>query len=290
MAVTYPGNAELDGLALGNRGDDTNPYLVVGTTSLNLPSKRVNRYTVSGTHGVFQQPVDYFGSRSVTLALLVRGADSTATMSAVRTLVEKAAIYQEDVEQYLDIWLPGESEAWRFTGRVIDVKTTAANTQHSAMQCAVRFDTNLASAITPTATTTTLTFQPSVSGGWEYPKTFPYTYGSGAGASVNIVNSGNFPYEPVMRIYGPCTDPVITSAVNNQRIEFTGLTVLSGDHIEINTRNGTVLLNGTANRYSYLDLTTTTFIKLFPGSNLISWTPNTGTGSYLEIDWRSARM
>ena len=290
MTATAAGNANLDGLALGNVGAPANPYLIQSIKVLDLPTKRAVRYQNQSVHGVFLTPLDYFGSRTIAIEIIIANNTATDTMTAVRNLVEKAVIYQEDQRQYLDVWLPGESDVWRYYGRTLDVSTTELNTKNTAVRCNVRFDTDVSAGVSVTETVTTLNYAAPTIGGFSYPRTYNYTYGGAFSSGASITNVGNFPYEPILKIYGPCVDPDIQSDQNSERVKFSGLTIGSGDYVEIDIRNSTVLLNGVSSRYSKLDLAATKFIKIYPGTNNISWRPASGTGSYLEVIWRSARM
>lgn len=102
--------------------------------------------------------------------------------------------------------------------------------------------------------------------GLEFNTTADMTFGGAiAPGSATVTNAGNFAEPFVMRIYGPCTDPVVTRASDSAALSFT-TTITSGNYLELNTAFRTVKLNGVTNQYSLLDAGSTWF-DLEPGDN-----------------------
>jgi hypothetical protein len=127
-------------------------------------------------------------------------------------------------------------------------------------------------------------------GGRTYDKTYDKTYTGGAvTGQVQVSNLGNADAHPLIRIYGPCTDPVVFNDTTGQRLAFTGLTILVGEFLEIDTRAKTVFYNGvsTDSRYSKFNFTTSQWWTLGPGVSLVRFLPATGSPpSNAEINWR----
>jgi hypothetical protein len=127
-----------------------------------------------------------------------------------------------------------------------------------------------------------LTVQPESTGtiaGRAYPLTFNRTYpvpspgGSGMGTATN---GGDYPTWPLLRFYGPCTNPAVywvTPATG--AVVFTGLTIAAGDYLDVDTFAQTALLNGQtgASRYSYLDFTQTRWQPFYAGDTTIRFAP-----------------
>jgi hypothetical protein len=102
--------------------------------------------------------------------------------------------------------------------------------------------------------------------GIQFPIAAPLGFGGAiAPGSTTVTNAGNFAEPFVMRIYGPCTDPVVTRAGDGLALSFT-TTIADGDYLELNTAFRTVKLNGVTNQYSVLDGGSTWF-DLVPGGN-----------------------
>jgi hypothetical protein len=130
--------------------------------------------------------------------------------------------------------------------------------------------------------------EPGVAFDWTFPLTFPATSAVG---SVPVSNSGTVPVLPVLRLYGPCTDPRVENQTTGEQMIFSGLTIAAGDYLEIDSRNATIRLNGLASqsRYSRLSFAVSTFLHLEPGLNTIRYYPvSFSTGARLEVRYRSA--
>lgn len=123
-------------------------------------------------------------------------------------------------------------------------------------------------------------------GGFTFPEVFPLIFaGGGSSGTANIVNAGNAPSPPRFRIDGPVTDPRIRSDTADKDLLFD-LTVDSGDWVDINVQNRSVLLNGTASRYSAL--IEAEWFDLAPGSNTIRFSGSSAGAPTLTVYSRSA--
>lgn len=120
-----------------------------------------------------------------------------------------------------------------------------------------------------------------VEGGRTYPRTYPRVYVStGIAGSAVIGNDGNTDALPVIRIYGPCTNPRIENDTVGKTLEFGNadagdLTIEAGSYIEIDVRERTVTLEGDASnsRYQYLDFAASEWWALEPGDNEVRFYP-----------------
>jgi hypothetical protein len=82
-----------------------------------------------------------------------------------------------------------------------------------------------------------------------YDKSFNYGYGAipdGAAGAVIVSNSGNKPVPGLIRITN-ASMPVVQNDNNGRWLAFN-ITLAEGDFLDIDLRNRTVMLNGTANR------------------------------------------
>lgn len=127
---------------------------------------------------------------------------------------------------------------------------------------------------------------PSYVGGWSLPFTFPFTIGSTlTGGEATLTNEGTVEAGMVLRVDGPCKDPVVTVTQGSTVTALTvSTTVASGDYLEIDTSARTVFYNGTTNQrgYAYGDF------PLAPvGSSTIRYRVSEGAGS-LTVTFRSA--
>lgn len=98
---------------------------------------------------------------------------------------------------------------------------------------------------------------PSASSGLTFPATAPFVFGStGTGGTAVFTNAGNFPAPWVAQIAGPVVNPVITLQATGQAVTLNG-SIATGETVTIDSLSRSVLLNGTASRYSWVAAGTT---------------------------------
>lgn len=86
------------------------------------------------------------------------------------------------------------------------------------------------------------------SDGLDYPLVYPLDYGAAVlPNSLIIDNSGNAPTPVIMNFVGPVTNPTLINQTTSERLSF-GIVLAAEDTLTVNTRLGTVLLNGVADR------------------------------------------
>lgn len=129
--------------------------------------------------------------------------------------------------------------------------------------------------------------------GRAYPRTYPLSYPSGYGGAgiATVTTLGDYVTWPIVRMFGPLTNPTLTWQDGSGQIVFTGLTVNQGDYLQIDTAARTVILNGdpNASRYSFLDFTQTVWAPLQPGDNVLRFSADSASSPALvEIDWSDA--
>lgn len=82
-------------------------------------------------------------------------------------------------------------------------------------------------------------------GGFVVPLTIPITFTSSGGGTLTYTNSGSVTVRPVLRVYGPITNPVVTNTTLGYGLSFSG-SIAAGDFWEIDLFERTVTLNGVA--------------------------------------------
>lgn len=135
-------------------------------------------------------------------------------------------------------------------------------------------------SINPTAT--------SISGR-VYPRAYPRSYPANVGTGIATVrNGGPLRVFPLVRIWGPVTNPAITNDRTGQTVKLT-TTINDGDYAEIDMRARTAQLNGNpalaASLRAYL--TTRQWWPLERGDNAIRFHPSTVSGR-AEVLWSAA--
>jgi hypothetical protein len=139
------------------------------------------------------------------------------------------------------------------------------------------------------------------SAGRTYPKTYPRSYPPtlGGGGTAYITTQGNYSTFPVIEIFGPASNPTIQwldpylRTPLGPQIVFTGLSIASTDHLTIDTRARTVVLNDdpNASRYSFLDFAATTWAPLAAGLNLLWFSsPAAPPPAIAKVFWQDASL
>lgn len=129
----------------------------------------------------------------------------------------------------------------------------------------------------PNRATSSLKPNSSNTPGRIYPRTFMYYYKvqldnanfpAGLASIITLDNKGNFPAQPIFRLYGYLKNPVITNNTNGQSIKIDG-EISSGSFLEINIEKQTITNNIGINRFSSFN-TSSDWILLEPGENDIN--------------------
>lgn len=125
--------------------------------------------------------------------------------------------------------------------------------------------------------------------GRAYPHGFPTNYGGGAiSGQLLVENRGNACSYPLLTLAGPGTNPVVYNLTTGGVIPIN-YTLSTGDSMLVDTRNRTIVLNGTTSRYGSLDFLNTVWFGLNPGINdiRIAWASFSGSAG-LTVQYRDA--
>lgn len=102
-----------------------------------------------------------------------------------------------------------------------------------------------------------------------------------------VTNSGTVDAYPVLKVYGPCANPVITHVDTGRRVDL-GITVPAGEYVSVDTRPG----RRTVTRQGGGTVATTSPLgefRLPPGRSEVRWTASDPTASArLTVAWRDA--
>lgn len=130
-----------------------------------------------------------------------------------------------------------------------------------------------------------------ISAGLDYPLVYPLEYGAEVTPSQLIVfNDGDAPTPLTLNFIGPATNPSLINQTTGERLAFD-IVLAAEDTLTVNTRLGTVLLNGTADRLYTRTLTSSPILSfdLEPGENdMKAIADEWETGSGIEIIYRDA--
>lgn len=129
-----------------------------------------------------------------------------------------------------------------------------------------------------------------------YPKTYPLRYDEPASTGALAVINGTEPAAPVLRLWGPCTNPRLLSVDTGAELVFgnevRGDLILTADqYAEVNVREATVYLNGRKAEplFDRLNLLRSSFLWLAPGVNRLRYLPEQfDLGARAQVIYRRA--
>lgn len=124
------------------------------------------------------------------------------------------------------------------------------------------------------------------SSGLTFPLTYPRTYGLETGdGRVSVSNVGNTSAPWVAVIVGPAINPIVENVTTGEAIKLN-IVLADGEWLVVDSAARTIMLNGTASRYSALDQTSRWWL-LRPGLTEVSFRASTFTSATMTITWRS---
>lgn len=129
-------------------------------------------------------------------------------------------------------------------------------------------------------------------GGFSFPFSFPLSFAGASSPGDLVVNDGTASTWPVLRIYGPITNPVVENLSSGERLVFA-TTVAAGTFLEVDSAARTITLGGdpTQRRYSSLNRSASSWWPLYPGANAIRLLASTSAApARLEIRYRNAHL
>lgn len=281
MTIVADYQIDVDGLLLGA---GTSYELPRGVDGLGLPEVRTSDVPRPQDDGLFYGS-DFLGKRTLTFQATILGDnadDAGVKMDAL------AAVWQppEGASAFVPLTLeiPGQQSRVLF-GRPRRLAFDVDNIKSGKVVATLQYD--VADPRWYDAVETVLSTAAATSGGGRtYNRTYPLTYAAGGtGGNLTATNAGNRRTRPVLTITGPSTTPRVENVTAGRYLSFD-LTLGVGDFLVIDTDARTVLLGGTASRYSSLS-SGSSWWDLAPGDNLLKFTSANSLGT-LEVRYRSA--
>jgi hypothetical protein len=261
-------------------------YSIDSIDGLSTPSVRSSDRLVSLRDGLHPGD-DYYEGRTVTLSTFIPER-TTAAMNTKRTAL-MSAFAGGHAETPLVFQVPGVAGGGE---RRINVRPRrakfAANVGYGA---GLSRDIFQLFATDPriydnTETVKILTLPASYGTGLTWPLTWPLNWGPAGSDSTFVNNQGNFNAPATFRIDGPVENPRIENLTLNRTLAID-ITLSASQYLQIDADARTVLLNGTANRYSLLTQQSAWWL-LQPGSNEIRFRAAAPTAATMTLTWRSA--
>ena len=232
-------------------------------------------------HGTF-----FKGRRPVILSGVIRHTDATDRNTRIDRLRRAAGL--NTLEDSILTWTPDGGESLMLRLRLNQALRVVGGWVKSFQIPLIAEDPLIYSE---SLNTTEITATTTVEFGREYPRVYPLDYGAlPAVGQGNVTNEGDVTSPPILRVYGPGQNPAITNMATGETITLL-YTLAAGDYLHIDPLKGEVLLNGVLNRYSAVDLSSTSWWGLEPGTNDIRLRYfSYSTGAKLQVDWRDAYL
>jgi Phage tail protein len=249
------------------------------------PDLRTSDRTRLRRHGMLPGD-DFLAGRSVVVDVEIFGADDATFASAVGTL--KQALSPGSDEAPLTFKVPGVAGGGirRLNGRPRKLalpveekffyRQPIASVEFFATDPRLYDDAQQSQAVGLAAGVA----------GHTWNNTWNWSWG-GASTSTSIfaVNAGTFATPFVVRFDGPVTNPSIENVATGEKLAMT-LTLGVGEWLDIDTDARTVLLGGTASRFS--NLTQANWFDLKPGTTELRFGGTTAGSPQMTATWRSA--
>lgn len=230
----------------------------------------------------------YLGGRTITMTVAITNFDTATFRAAVADFREAFAVRPGSTEYPLTFQFPGIADGVtaqiNCKARKLSLPMDSVYWADNATATVELFATDplLYSAA---ETTTALTLS-AVSGGFTFPLTFPLTFGAtGISGVTTVTNAGTAAAAPRFRVYGPVTNPTLRNETVDRGITVE-VALTTGEFLDIDVANRSVLLNGTVSRYSSLSLAQ--WWDLEPGVNQIRYSAVVGTAVTTDMTWRSS--
>lgn len=234
--------------------------------------------------GVMASPPLYSG-RTVTIGVNVDHTTQATFVAALDALVNALAEAFGDTDDSELTYDLGGPQKLLFV-RPVKWQATTDTLYHRGLSRVV-FELFAADPLRYSNPETATTIPLAASGGgFVFPLVFPLVFaGGGASGTATITNAGNAPSPLRFRINGPVTGPTIHSDAADADLTLN-MTIDSGQWVDIDVKERSVLLNGTASRYNLL--TAAEWFDLLPGSNTIHFVGASGGAPTLFVYSRSA--
>jgi hypothetical protein len=199
-------------------------------------------------------------------------------------------------------WTPNGHDERQLTVRCLEALQISHDTPAAFQLALVAGDPTVYSSTEQEDTTSALSlggqggglaFGQAVDEGGEDAWGFPFSFGEfTSGGSATLVNGGTVDAYPVVDITGPIVSPTLHNVTTGKVVSLSGLSLSSGDHIEIRMLDETVRLNGDpdSSQIDKLDIATSEFWPLVPGTNSIRLAAASfdAAETFATITWRDA--
>jgi hypothetical protein len=275
--ITEPWQVELNGLLMGA----TSAYVVAGFDPWSAPQIRPSDAPRPRRHGIYVGR-DWLSERMVELQLRINAATDALEQAARRALAGAWKPSTDGLTVPL-VWMEDDAVEYVLYGAARGADTDLLPRLPTVCRF-VAADPRIYRLTTRSITAGL----PVVAGGLAFPAAAPFVFGSaGGGGDLDATNDGTIETPWVATFTGPLVAPQLTHATQAKTLAFTG-ELAAGETLVVDSSEQTVLLNGTASRYSWLTAMSAWW-TLEPGANPLQFAAASGTGT-VNVTYRDAYL
>lgn len=259
-------------------GEDTD-WELMSLSGLGVTDVRTSDVARPLSHGEFAG-LDLLDGKTLTGQLEFSSDDPAALATAAEALTAafkpaEAGVAEDAVP--LALRLPGEGAARLWFGRPRRVEIDYSRAPWGVLSATWQYRANDPRRYGVSEKTVNLS-PPVSSGGRTYDRTYPLAFGSGSSGTETATNSGNVGAHPVWTLSGPLTNPRLENVTTGRTLT-TALDLLNGETLVVDFKERTILLGGTASRYSTLTSGAEAWWTLEPGANELRLGADAGAGT-----------
>lgn len=244
MTITMDGQLEFNGIVLG---DDVDTFTDEFNGWDDLPPVVSSNAPIAMYHGSYAGR-KYAAERVVTWSGVLQPLDTSTFATKLAAIRAATTIAESAEEQQLIIRTVDETlmAYGHVTARAIP--GTRKYGASKLANISLQFTCSDPRKYSEEIRTLTIAFPDTTSTGLTYPLTYPLSYGTVTSTGAGTFNNaGDAPLPTIYTVYGPCSNPVITNSTTGNFVSFT-IELAAGEYMVINTKLGTVILNGTSDR------------------------------------------
>lgn len=255
--------------------------MVDGTNWRTPPAFRAEYPDINGRHGV-HAGADLLGIRRIAFTITIDEPTMAAALAAERIIA--GAFAPSDIA--LPLVIVDDNGEWTMWGRPQPASPdfTYADVGLITVECRFAATDPLLYSVEATQTVG----WPAGSEGHTFPHTFPLVFGAaGETGVVSVSNPGTMPAPWSATIDGPWVNPTVTLLGHGDTIEVT-ISLGTGDQLVLDSRDRSIILNGTASRASAIRAGSRWF-DLPVGSSEVRFGGASGSGQ-ASLAWRGADL
>jgi hypothetical protein len=226
-------------------------YIVHTWDGLGIPDIRTDDVAKPLDHGSFYGR-DFAAARQVSLSLTVTGTSPANAIDNFEALMLRWTPVTANATTTSPLWVQMPGRTLRYlNGRPRRAKGDPTRIIGNRIPVALEYMAGDPRWYEDAFTERDFYMQPNVSGRG-YDRSYDYGYGGiGYSGTVPCTNQGNIATNMLVTFYGPVTNPRLENVTTGEVLDLQ-LTLATGDILTIDCAARTVILNGTASRYSAL--------------------------------------